>query len=97
MEKGYYVSFCIFYPINVESVAIHNKNGKGLLLTIDLIARGKREVAIHNKNGKGLLQANQALKESKKEVAIHNKNGKGLLQEVIGIGDIYSSCCRNPQ
>ena len=37
-------------------VAIHNKNGKGLLLNI-YVVKGTNEiaVAIHNKNGKGLL------------------------------------------
>ena len=64
-------------------VAIHNKNGKGLL-------RDPRQVkystvvpvAIHNKNGKGLLlvMVNEDLKKQV-AVAIHNKNGKGLLLE----------------
>ena len=41
-----------------ESVAIHNKNGKGLLLSIEVSIDdiSELEVAIHNKNGKGLLR-----------------------------------------
>ena len=38
-------------------VAIHNKNGKGLLHANDFACTGADPtVAIHNKNGKGLLQ-----------------------------------------
>ena len=55
MEKGYYG----MYPLGVsrnQTVAIHNKNGQGLLQD-DLAIRlaMKEVVAIHNKNGKGLL------------------------------------------
>ena len=55
MEKGYYEQGKNGYQQKVK-VAIHNKNGKGLL------HRGWEQrmntagiVAIHNKNGKGLL------------------------------------------
>ncbi len=65
-------------------VAIHNKNGKGLLqVYIQVIQKVIYFVAIHNKNGKGLLLI--LCKKQKKTnytVAIHNKNGKGLLQRV---------------
>ena len=37
------------------TVAIHNKNGKGLLLKGYDLEESQSEVAIHNKNGKGLL------------------------------------------
>ena len=56
MEKGYYA---ITPPINDKEVvvAIHNKNGKGLLQAIIPIYPAKHtHVAIHNKNGKGLLR-----------------------------------------
>mgnify|MGYP000617946627 CR=1 FL=1 len=54
MEKGYYGN--IFRTgFDGGTVAIHNKNGKGLLqLSIELSIE-KERVAIHNKNGKGLL------------------------------------------
>ena len=69
------------HSIKEVTVAIHNKNGKGLLrsfsATIDLSAA---VVAIHNKNGKGLLLEFHNNLNLLIEVAIHNKNGKGLLQ-----------------
>ncbi len=47
----------IFNVTHYDGVAIHNKNGKGLLLKPKDIEQGKEltQVAIHNKNGKGLL------------------------------------------
>ena len=43
-------------PFGVDGVAIHNKNGKGLLLTLyEHVVTLPLAVAIHNKNGKGLL------------------------------------------
>ena len=63
-------------------VAIHNKNGKGLL-PIDCGRTPTympNAVAIHNKNGKGLLRIGFYVRENPHVlVAIHNKNGKGLL------------------
>ncbi len=37
------------------TVAIHNKNGKGLLQKQNKLRKNIVSVAIHNKNGKGLL------------------------------------------
>ena len=56
MEKGYYAKPFRLTAVNGKIVAIHNKNGKGLLL--DLVSGSTLTitvVAIHNKNGKGLL------------------------------------------
>ena len=80
MEKGYYVCFFFLFIASLK-VAIHNKNGKGLLLVAEwLIIQDEDEVAIHNKNGKGLLLLIIYIYIMKKVlVAIHNKNGKGLL------------------
>ncbi len=56
MEKGYYL-WHHWWQARTHLVAIHNKNGKGLLPE----DQGFDEtsviwtVAIHNKNGKGLL------------------------------------------
>ena len=38
-----------------EAVAIHNKNGQGLLHNSSFTAKYSSDVAIHNKNGQGLL------------------------------------------
>ena len=54
MEKGYY-GFLWFYHVPFVGVAIHNKNGKGLLPYGEGEKYEERPVAIHNKNGKGLL------------------------------------------
>ena len=55
MEKGYYGTIITKLKLN-SKVAIHNKNGKGLLLkTMLKTTDTKIVVAIHNKNGKGLL------------------------------------------
>ena len=44
----------------LQKVAIHNKNGKGLLQNNQRrTAQHTTLVAIHNKNGKGLLQTFQ--------------------------------------
>ena len=55
MDKGYY-----FYTFRSSlfllfSVAIHNKNGQGLLLDLGYEFFDVKGVAIHNKNGQGLL------------------------------------------
>ena len=66
-----------------HQVAIHNKNGKGLLPGLQKIYILKDGfVAIHNKNGKGLLHFEFDANEFKFVVAIHNKNGKGLLPKI---------------
>ncbi len=63
-------------------VAIHNKNGQGLLhLSLDIVVNWKDEVAIHNKNGQGLLLDTPSLFFCFAIVAIHNKNGQGLLPQ----------------
>ena len=55
MEKGYYGDELGSQKLR-DVVAIHNKNGKGLLpYTYNSLVKGTW-VAIHNKNGKGLLQ-----------------------------------------
>ena len=54
MEKGYYGSFDQRRSQQIK-VAIHNKNGKGLLLNKVFLECRPFLVAIHNKNGKGLL------------------------------------------
>ena len=80
MEKGYYQHFLNISIIN-NMVAIHNKNGQGLLLTISMLKEDfSLDVAIHNKNGQGLLPERPKLAGVYEVgVAIHNKNGQGLL------------------
>ncbi len=82
MDKGYYG----MYPLGVsrnQTVAIHNKNGQGLLQD-DLAIRlaMKEVVAIHNKNGQGLLRNHGLGVRHTTAVAIHNKNGQGLLHNL---------------
>ncbi len=56
MEKGYYNKIHRKGHTLPRAVAIHNKNGKGLLPTKILKWNyQENSVAIHNKNGKGLL------------------------------------------
>ena len=78
MEKGYYRSRAKGNPKRC-SVAIHNKNGKGLLHILYIVHGIISNVAIHNKNGKGLLRILAVEANKLDAVAIHNKNGKGLL------------------
>ena len=55
MEKGYYTTERRLTDLPL-AVAIHNKNGKGLLHFFFLLVKNEKfTVAIHNKNGKGLL------------------------------------------
>ena len=67
MEKGYYNINGAINWFNPDTVAIHNKNGKGLLLklaemSVEGVAKeGVANVAIHNKNGKGLLHNRRLL------------------------------------
>ncbi len=79
-------------------VAIHNKNGQGLLLETQSPATFILNVAIHNKNGQGLLQWGvQLLLIKLSIVAIHNKNGQGLLLDVQKLRIKCPANCRNPQ
>ncbi len=56
MEKGYYSKTPTMLLGDSGTVAIHNKNGKGLLQdNYVYLTQLSVEVAIHNKNGKGLL------------------------------------------
>ena len=78
MDKGYYATLALLNALKVN-VAIHNKNGQGLLL-------GKT-------SRKNILQVSQSTIKMDKgyytyrgrwhgivlAVAIHNKNGQGLL------------------
>ncbi len=79
MDKGYY------YSVEVDGgtviiVAIHNKNGQGLLRIDFTEDADYNSVAIHNKNGQGLLpEIIYADEATEADVAIHNKNGQGLL------------------
>ena len=97
MDKGYYKikGYC-YAATNV--VAIHNKNGQGLLPWTGVIgACWHHTVAIHNKNGQGLLlKDTNGVPCAGKSVAIHNKNGQGLLppQQPLPTPNIT---CRNPQ
>ena len=57
MEKGYYINLLNNNKNNESIVAIHNKNGKGLLqIALKATISAVDMVAIHNKNGKGLLR-----------------------------------------
>ena len=60
MDKGYYADNTAEHLQEVIEVAIHNKNGQGLLLGKASIEQKPSNfvVAIHNKNGQGLLQEN---------------------------------------
>ena len=56
MDKGYYDNNITFENFDEFEVAIHNKNGQGLLQkALAAIKNDAEMVAIHNKNGKGLL------------------------------------------
>ncbi len=57
MDKGYYSKTRQLGNNKLRMVAIHNKNGQGLLQKIlETIVIFLNTVAIHNKNGQGLLQ-----------------------------------------
>ncbi len=80
MDKGYY-HFDNLDALIVQLVAIHNKNGQGLLQSRQKRGGRRRfKVAIHNKNGQGLLHITKhSSVPAQVTVAIHNKNGQGLL------------------
>ncbi len=56
MDKGYYVINKQIKKYHGKRVAIHNKNGQGLLQAGIAITLTCLYVAIHNKNGQGLLR-----------------------------------------
>ena len=65
MEKGYYIIRGKAKMLAI-AVAIHNKNGKGLLLeNTHPLTLAVLMVAIHNKNGKGLLLGKIKLEDAK--------------------------------
>ena len=97
MDKGYYSAVTPCFTTNTV-VAIHNKNGQGLLQAT-LRKEGKliNSVAIHNKNGQGLLRPCISDSVGRGEsVAIHNKNGQGLLHDINTL-TAKGLNCRNPQ
>ena len=56
MDKGYYTTVNNESTYSVITVAIHNKNGQGLLPNKEEVTKKiSLGVAIHNKNGQGLL------------------------------------------
>ncbi len=79
MDKGYYTR-TEKSSVLTTAVAIHNKNGQGLLHSMcGAVANRTNGVAIHNKNGQGLLREDATVTFRGYYVAIHNKNGQGLL------------------
>ncbi len=97
MDKGYY-KICIENILVCRiPVAIHNKNGQGLLLEdVVTISITDRNVAIHNKNGQGFLRDFSWYSLEEINVAIHNKNGQGFLQSIFQADWTYQFG-RNPQ
>ena len=63
MDKGYYCNGAYALDIDRDTVAIHNKNGQGLLPTNLVCLLIIMIVAIHNKNGQGLLLPNNPFHE----------------------------------
>ena len=81
-----------------QTVAIHNKNGKGLLREIFRHKEVHLIVAIHNKNGQGLLLVYIDVQHRNNFiVAIHNKNGQGLLLRCVDAVHKNPEGGRNPQ
>ena len=98
MEKGYYQFSEQSSPASAIVVAIHNKNGKGLLLyvegTTNLLVE---EVAIHNKNGKGLLLEEREYNGNKFLVSQSTiKMEKGYYRYTV-VSCLMFIFCRNPQ
>ena len=86
MDKGYYPLLKTYTTMNVANVAIHNKNGQGLLLTIiHLPSFSSYQSQSTIKMDKGYYQQEETIKESINRVAIHNKNGQGLLRLVCKV------------
>ena len=82
MEKGYYLERrCNWCSRN--AVAIHNKNGKGLLLERATLGYVSPRSQSTIKMEKGYY-SNWSIDISEADiVAIHNKNGKGLLRTTL--------------
>ena len=81
MDKGYYSDFFIVDKKSRNIVAIHNKNGQGLLQKIllqNLFFLQTSQSTI--KMDKGYYEDTVAVASKTKVVAIHNKNGQGLLR-----------------
>ncbi len=81
MEKGYYYGN-VTNKTTLLIVAIHNKNGKGLLPPNEVLAifRAAKESQSTIKMEKGYyFYCNSFCRKRIAKVAIHNKNGKGLL------------------
>ncbi len=82
MDKGYYNSYIISSRYN-SSVAIHNKNGQGLLLYVQDIMENKNIVSQSTiKMDKGYYATIAHSPQLSLRVAIHNKNGQGLLRSL---------------
>ena len=97
MEKGYY-RFTTKIKTAMTEVAIHNKNGKGLLQkpkTHQQPAAVGSQSTI--KMEKGYYVTTGQLWVYKKIVAIHNKNGKGLLLQFLCLHALRLQKSRNPQ
>ena len=99
MEKGYYTTNRNPKTNKKQSVAIHNKNGKGLLRGDRQMVGGKKHrVAIHNKNGKGLLQKEE---QNRKNLYLTSqstiKMEKGYYTTHPYCAVVYNCGSRNPQ
>ena len=96
MEKGYY-QIQGWLLRRALKVAIHNKNGKGLLHSI---GEGTAEltfvVAIHNKNGKGLLLVTTKYVTAQFKSQSTIKMEKGYYNVTFNKQQRKSKC-RNPQ
>ncbi len=78
-------------------VAIHNKNGQGLLPEsgyLNVLGQVSSQSTI--KMDKGYYVQVKKSIFNEKVVAIHNKNGQGLLLTTAAIG-AGANMCRNPQ
>ena len=84
MDKGYYMSCNNELPLWEKQVAIHNKNGQGLLPiganTNGIIKDLSQSTIKMDKGYYCNVDGHTLTKEE--QVAIHNKNGQGLLPEV---------------
>ena len=80
------------------TVAIHNKNGKGLLQKQNKLRKNIVSVAIHNKNGKGLLHYCLYPKQQNWNIRSQStiKMEKGYYFQVC-VRILYTNTCRNPQ
>ena len=81
MDKGYYVAFLVGKGKD-RNVAIHNKNGQGLLPLQNAMAKSCLSVAIHNKNGQGLLPGLTVAKSKSIVSQSTIKMDKGYYREI---------------